>query len=272
MAAVATSTHSIAAIARGKLHAARTLGMMTRHLRNWSDVWSAYRSGGTLPSLEFRSGFVLHHRPQDDPIMLMHEVFGGRHYRRHIPGRADGAVVDIGANIGMVSLDWATRSRGIVLHAYEPNPDTAGTLRRNVHDSGCDGRVFVHQEAVGAACGQTRMWIGGPSVLSSTHSARSTGTHEVMVSMIDLNRVCDRIDGHVFLLKIDAEGAEADILEAASDRTLQRIGHVALEYHDPLMPGALERCRARLTAAGFTLTIRPAPDEPRQGMLYAVRR
>lgn len=270
MAGVAT--HSIGDVARGKLHAARTLGMMARHLRNWRDVWSAYRSSRVLPPLAFRSGFVLSHRPEDDPIMLMHEVFGGRHYRRHIPGRADGAIVDIGANIGMVSLDWATRSPGTVLHAYEPNPDTAGTLRRNVHVSGCDGRVFVHQEAVGAACGQTPMWIGGPSVLSSTHSASNTGTREVMVSMVDLDRVCDRIDGRVFLLKIDAEGAEADILEAADARTLARVAHVALEYHDPLTPGALQRCRARLIAAGFELIVRPAPDEPRQGMLYASRR
>ncbi len=270
MATVATL--STGDIVRGKLHAARTLGMMTRHLRNWRDVWSAYRSSRTLPTLAFRSGFVLHHRPQDDPIMLMHEVFGGRHYRRHVPGRADGAIVDIGANIGMVSLDWATRSPGVVLHAYEPNPDTAETLRRNVHDSGCDARVCVHQEAVGAGFGQTPMWIGGPSVLSSTHSASQAGTREVMVSMVDLDRVCDRVDGRVFLLKIDAEGAEADILEAASARTLERVAHIALEYHDPLTPGALQRCRTRLTGAGFELIVRPAPDEPRQGMLYAIRR
>ena len=59
-------------------------------------------------------------------------------------------------------------------------------------------------------------------------------------------------DGPVALTKIDAEGAEADILDGrASGKTLQRISQFVIEYHDNLCPDALARCQRVLASAGF---------------------
>src|SRR5215510_8754129 len=54
---------------RGKLWALRALWRMFRYLRNWRDVWAAYRVSQALPALQFRRGFVLNHGPADDPIV-----------------------------------------------------------------------------------------------------------------------------------------------------------------------------------------------------------
>ncbi len=117
---------------RGKWYAFRELLRMIRWLSNWREVWSCYRAGRPGPALRFRSGVILQHGPGDDPILHLHEVFIHGRYRRHVDHQVEGVLVDLGANIGAVALDWARRRPGIEIHAYEPNPATNRMLRANV--------------------------------------------------------------------------------------------------------------------------------------------
>src|SRR5260370_25386181 len=71
--------------------------------------------------------------------------------------------------------------------------------------------------------------------------------------MVPLHTVIRRCigDGPIALVKIDAEGAEAGILEGADAETLKEIRQFVIEYHNSLCPGALERCERVLADAGF---------------------
>jgi hypothetical protein len=89
-----------------KLWALRALWRMFRYLRNWREVWDAYRTAQRLPPLQFRRGFVLNHGPADDPILLLHTVFARSEYGSL--ARRSQYLVDIGANIGSVTLDRAS--------------------------------------------------------------------------------------------------------------------------------------------------------------------
>ena len=255
-----------------KLHAARTLWRMARWLSNWREVWGAYRAGRALPPLVFRSGLTLHHEADDSPVALLHEVFGERQYARHLEAPEGGVMIDLGANIGAVALDWASRSEGLRVHAYEPNPPTNGTLRRNVEANGLAGRVFVHDEAVGRAGGHFEMWTNVRSMAATGYadSPPREGAVRVRVPSVDLDEVVRRAGGGpVALLKMDTEGAEADTLEGAAPETLAAIRQVVLEYHDVFCPGALARCRGVLERAGFRCLVRPTNE--RQGLIYARR-
>ena len=89
-----------------KLWALRALWRMFRYLRNWRDVWAAYRRAQPLPALQFRRGFVLNHGPggrSDPPAAHGVRQIG---VRRADSGRSQ-YLVDIGANIGSVTLDRA---------------------------------------------------------------------------------------------------------------------------------------------------------------------
>lgn len=255
-----------------KYYAARTLGRMISCLSNWSEVWSSYRNGHPLPSLQFRSGLTLHHGPLDSPISLLHEVFGERQYRRHISSPKDGVMIDLGANIGLVTLDWASRSRRLRVHAYEPNYLTNRVLRRNVEANGLTDRVTVHDEAVGRESGQIRLWTNVNSVTVTAYSDGPLVPDAVAtwVPLIDLNEVVRRAGGGpVALLKIDTEGAEADTLEGATAATLEALRQVILEYHDQLCPNASVRCKRVLEQAGFRCLVRPA--NANHGLIYAWR-
>jgi hypothetical protein len=86
--------------------------------------------------LRFRQGFILHHSPSDVAMGAFLEVFGGRLYRRYLNEPDAGVMVDLGANIGMVTLDWASRLSKVVVHAYEPIMTTFPPTRA------CDARAF----------------------------------------------------------------------------------------------------------------------------------
>jgi FkbM family methyltransferase len=255
-----------------KFRAARTLARMMRWLSNWPEVWSCYRAGRGVPPLKFRSGLTLHHGLHDSPIALLHEVFGERQYRRHLNRPVEGMMIDLGANVGAVAMDWAHRSRALRIHAYEPNPATNTVLRHNIEANGFASRVTIYDEAVGRGSGELRLWTNVNSMTTTGYSVAPPAGDAVatLVPLIDLNEVVRRAGGGpVSLLKMDTEGAEVDTLEGASQLTLQAIRQVILEYHTGIFPDAAARCRKALEQAGFECLVRPTNAV--NGLIYAWR-
>jgi FkbM family methyltransferase len=245
---------------------------MIRWLKNWREVWSAYRVALPLPPLKFRSGLTLHHGPHDSPIAVLHEIFGERQYRRYVEVPLEGVMIDLGANIGSVGVDYANSSRSLRVHAYEPNPWTNSVLRLNVEANDLTDRVTVYPEAVGRGHGELTIWTNMYSMMVTSYSETPPvpGAVATRVPLIDLNEVVKRAGGGpVELLKMDTEGAEADTLEGATAMTLASIKQVVLEYHDSLCPDALVRCKKVLDGAGFRCRVRPFNET--QGLIYARR-
>jgi len=265
---------SLKQVVTGKSYALLTLARMCRFLVNWREVWNCHRRNLPIPSLIFRRGFTVHHDPFSDPRELFYEIFARKAYRQFVFPPAKGVMVDIGANIGMVDLDFISSSNQLTIHAYEPNPTTYRTLVRNIAENNFSQRVITFREAVGRKKCNTKLWINVPSILSTTNSQNPCVGRESDfpdarredVPMIGLDDVVNRIEsGEVALLKIDAEGAEADILEGAQPSTLNRVRQVVLEYHLSASLDMLERCTKVLKSAGFICVTR-LPN-----MLYATR-
>jgi FkbM family methyltransferase len=262
-----TATESVL----GRYFALRTLASMIAWFDNWGEVWRCYRQGAELPPLRFRRGFVLRHRPEDQALLQFYEVFRDKDYRRYITEPRNGAIVDIGANIGAVTLDFMTRFLEIRVHAYEPHPATFAMLRANIESNGLAPRIVTYPEAVGGRAGVIALHAGGPSMQTTGYGARAAtrAREEFSVPMVALDTVIERCiaDGPIALVKIDAEGAEAEILEGAHLRTLNEIPQFVIEYHDRLCPDALSRCERALAGADFRCATRQA--RPGQGLLYA---
>jgi FkbM family methyltransferase len=257
----------------GKYHALRTLLTMIAWFKNWSELWQCHRSSVHLPPLRFRRGFTLHHRSKDQVLLQFYEVFRDRGYRRYITEPRRGTVIDIGANIGVVTLDWATRLPDLRVHAYEPHPASFAMLCENVQVNHLTPRIATYREAVGGRAGVVALRASELSMEATAYGIGATprALEEFNVAVISLDTVIQRCngDGAIALAKIDAEGAEADILEGADAETLREIRQFVIEYHDYLCPGALERCERVLVDAGFCCVTRPAT--PNQGLLYAWR-
>lgn len=259
---------------RGKWHAVRTLCRMIAWFENWREVWRCYRGRQPLPPIRFREGFVLHHGQWDNPLELIYDVYASGDYSRHQAPSLSGVMVDIGANIGLTTMMFAARNPRLNIHAFEPNPSTNALLKTNIRASGMESRVSVHPEAVGARTGTLKLRTHVTSIFATAFGPATNTTEGVYetVPVIGLDTALARLgSAPVEFLKIDAEGAEAEILENAAAADLARVSRVALEYHDLICPNALARCRKVLEQAGFTTRSYPAIGRPNLGMLYAWR-
>jgi FkbM family methyltransferase len=232
---------------------ARLQGLMARQLMNWREAWTAYSSQSRMPPLRFRNGLVFHHGPRDSAGFLFFEIFANGCYRRGLPASLTGDVVDIGANIGAFMLDAATRYPAAAVHAYEPDPETCAVLRQNVEANGLSSRVRIWNEAVAGERGTLRLWRGDGSVVASAHLPAALRGEPCDVPAVTLQDVVARTSGRIGVLKMDCEGTEAEILEAAGP-ALDAVQFVVAEFHSLLVPGVVPRIR-RVLEPSFDVSV-----------------
>ena len=124
-------------------------------------------------------------------------------------------VVDIGAHVGNHSLFFALLCACDVV-AVEPDASNFDSLRATLEANDPNGRVTLHNIAIGAKPGRGRFTNHG-TASASTLKIASDANGDIEIQTIDA--ILDP-EENVSILKIDIEGAEADALRGAS-RTLQ---------------------------------------------------
>lgn len=140
-------------------------------------------------------------------------------------------VFDVGANVGQSADKFGNAFPDAQLYCFEPASGTFDTLRRHLM-----GRTNVrcHHLALGSRVGETTLYLTDhPDANSATNSLiapnNPVGTETVELRTIDgfaSENEISRID----LLKIDAEGADLDILVGArSMLSLQKVAFVLAE-------------------------------------------
>ena len=154
-------------------------------------------------------------------------------------------VVDVGGHCGAFAayarLAWHPRA---VVHSFEPYPPHVELLRRN---TAAFPGVIVYPFGLAAADGAAELFLdpGSGAGNSTVSGLVAAPAGSVPVPMRDAAAVWDGLGlGEVDVLKIDAEGAEAAILERLGPR-LARVRVVLVEYHtdalrrrvDALLPG-----------------------------------
>jgi FkbM family methyltransferase len=152
------------------------------------------------------------------------------------------AVVDVGANHGMFSLEAAHLvGREGTVHAFEPAPGTLDVLRRNLAQNDLDG-VKVFPCGLGREEGTAMLRVhreySGLNTLAArdvTWNRRTLKADEIVaVTVTTLDRHCDRekLD-KIDFLKIDVEGFELGVIQGARGLLqARRIERILLEIGD----------------------------------------
>jgi FkbM family methyltransferase len=138
--------------------------------------------------------------------------------------------VDVGANIGLVSLAAARAMQGSgKIFAFEPFPNTRAMMERSLWINGLSQIAHVREAAVSNHIGRTTLFLGHTSGHHSIFALGDAGTassSQVEVDLITLDSALPP-DQPITLIKIDVEGAELEVVEGATS-TLQRNQDVAL--------------------------------------------
>jgi FkbM family methyltransferase len=142
-------------------------------------------------------------------------------------------VIDIGANVGMVSIYIAKRFPAVRVLAFEPIPDNYAHLLTNIATNGVTN-VVPHQLAITRDGRDFRMIVN-----FGNNSGGGTGNlKDMTLADHDYFTVKSATLDSVFetngitacrLLKIDCEGAEHEILMNA--RCLDRVEYLSGEFH-----------------------------------------
>ncbi|WP_259130344.1 FkbM family methyltransferase [Salinibacter ruber] len=126
----------------------------------------------------------------------------------------EGEILDVGANLGVVSLILGQRFPDRSIHAFEPNPSTVHALRKNLEYNAVDN-VFVQDAAVGEESG-TVTFDADPENRATARRASQEAEHARTTPCVTLDEyVEDNGIEEVALLKVDVEGYEKEVFEGA---------------------------------------------------------
>lgn len=135
---------------------------------------------------------------------------------------ADGTIVDIGANIGFLSLVYRALAPDADIVAVEPSPTNLRYLRHNVEPV----RISVAPVALGTRPGQAVLFedsltgqnsslVAGFKVLAANarYAGLAARAVEIPVEVTTLDLLLQSARRPVTFLKIDVEGFELEVLE-----------------------------------------------------------
>jgi FkbM family methyltransferase len=142
--------------------------------------------------------------------------------RRLAQIRTTPTIFDVGAHAGEYAREVREEVPGARIYAFEPHPETFERLRVGAADNayipvhaavGAQSEtVVIYDEGVGKG---TQLASIVPGVIEVIHGKPESQSHQVPCVSIDDFLSENQIE-HVDFLKIDAEGAERDILVGAS--------------------------------------------------------
>jgi len=151
-----------------------------------------------------------------------------------------GAVIDIGANLGVVSLIVAARDPERTIYAVEPNPHTFAALRSNVGLNGAKN-VICEECAIAEQSGVAR-FNADPLWRAMASLATADGPQSCEVAALSLDDfVSTRGIRRIALLKVDVEGYETLVFRGGG-RTLNDVRPAVIYF---------EVCPDLATRAGF---------------------
>lgn len=136
-------------------------------------------------------------------------------------------VIDIGANVGVVSCWLAKRWPNIRVYAFEPVRENFRYLERNIEANGLSNVTAVNAAVTGdgrdvVLYGDTDQNAGGTNMFGGQVIGRQIST--TLGEILGVDKI-----ERVALLKLDCEGAEYEI--AADQDSLAKVDRVVAEIH-----------------------------------------
>jgi FkbM family methyltransferase len=145
-------------------------------------------------------------------------------YGKFAPRSAPLGMIDAGAYIGDSTAYFASKYPGLKIVALEPHPANYAMAKQNLEAYG--ERVVLLNMALGSA--RETVMIAGE------RDSASVGGDGAAVEATTVPDLLQRMGWErVHILKMDIEGAEADVLGPTADAWLDRVDMLIIELHGP---------------------------------------
>lgn len=154
------------------------------------------------------------------------------HNEYHLSETNAKVIVDVGANIGISTIQLARRYPGAFIWAIEPSLDAIDRLKINIDLNGLSNRTKIVQAAVGGKDGSGILMGGSTSAVNSvsTRDYQELSSPEE-VPVLSLASVLSMTSDPIDIMKLDCEGAEYPFFELSAIEDLKKIRYVVGEAH-----------------------------------------
>lgn len=186
-------------------------------------------------------------------VHVLWQVFGQRQYAFRL-SEPPATIVDAGANVGYTSLYFAMRYPQARIVAIEPEPGNCEVFRLN-----CG-----HAEQIRLL--EAALWPNNAGKLHIASADVSSWSFQVMddeddasserasIQAVTIPEILSNLpDGRIDLLKLDIEGSERWLFEAAPLDWLSKVKSLSVECHDRIFPGTSELVTETLVGNSFEL-------------------
>ena len=196
-------------------------GEGARRSYDWDGIPVAYRSGTSDAGLIYN---ILLKRGRKSEYSLPPES--------KLPPEEVKVVLDIGANIGIAALYFASSFPNAVVHAFEPEPGNCELLQANARSI---PRIQVHPFALGAEDGELRLFDSDDKANLGGFSSHGLGVNTGRSKTVPVRHAGRALSGlgidRADVIKIDTEGAEWEILTAMDRGLLGGVRVIMGELH-----------------------------------------
>ncbi len=178
-----------------------------------------------LKLIDLESSETLHH--------LEREICGNDEYKLKDIELNDGdVIVDIGANVGIVSIYLAKRFPNVKILSYEAHPHTYSNFLKNIEANNVKN-IIPHNLAVYSKDNETLdITLDVINTGSSSCFKNDEGQITETIPTISLDTIITNNNiSSIRYLKIDCEGAEFDILEGSKLIHEIEVQDIGIEIH-----------------------------------------
>lgn len=210
-----------------------------------------------------------------DDFNFIGEIFHNNAY--NLVTANDSCVIDIGLNIGLVSLLFATKEKVREVHAFEPFPETYERACANLAiNPDLATKIRTYPVGLSDKDADTTLMVPSNGPSGSFSLAGGHGDVPVKIAVRDAATILApimaeaRAKGRDIVMKVDCEGSEFaifDSLEAAD--LLKDISAFMVEWHGIFGDKTQANLIAPLLRAGFIVFDQSKPNS--NGFFYAVR-
>jgi FkbM family methyltransferase len=185
-------------------------------------------------------------RPGSADAATFDEVFVAHEYDLPLGDFAPRHILDLGANVGYASVLFATRWPDASILAVEPEARNVVLLKRN---TGAYPRINALHAAVWSR--PVRVSVANPEDDANAFQMVESTDDGAGIAAFTIPQFIERLEcAQLDLLKMDVEGAEAEILRGAGE-WLDRVNVMVIELHDRMVPGCSEALYAALQGRRF---------------------
>lgn len=236
---------------------------VAKHLLSWDQRFRFMVRGLPLSFRERLFNFPLKNsnhkiylRSNSSDMTVFSQVFHDREYASLLDSSNVTTIIDLGANIGLSSVWFLTHFPNASVLAVEPDEENFEVLKKNIAAFGDRAQAI----RAGVWSDETWLKMSERTYRDGQHWARQVvecnENEPSAFRAVSLPGLMKRLNAsRISILKVDIEGAEAKVFEAASKNWLGQIDTIAIELHEDSLFGPCSNIfHAAIAEQGFNVS------------------